>query len=76
MHVPRVMTLNPTANGIAEELLIEGRSVSSNSSEGVGQKGAVPKKDPKKVENPNVKTLSLTFFYRVQFAVSTSLKII
>ncbi len=76
MHVPRVMTLNSTANDIAEEILIEGRSVSSNSSEGVGQKGAIPKKDTKKVvENPNVRTISLTYFSRVRFAVSTSPKI-
>jgi hypothetical protein len=55
MHIPRVIILNPTANSIAEELLIEGRNVSSNSSEGVGQKGAIPKKETKKnVDNPNV----------------------
>ena len=43
MHIPKIWLLNATANELQEELVIDtGRSVSSNTKEGIGKKGPLP----------------------------------
>ena len=43
MQIPKIWLLNATANELQEELVIDtGRSVSSNTKEGIGKKGPLP----------------------------------
>jgi len=66
MHIPKIWLLNSTASELQQEMIIDtGRSVSSNTKEGIGKKGALPapKEQPKGKSpidmSPNVSSIEL-----------------